>query len=113
MAILKPFETVLQMSTEALQTSANAFPPSLSGQDAHIVDVGRKPPSAAAPPPKSLLQRVQESDSRNWLYYQLFLRQDFDACDIALTTVTEESAGSPVVQSTYSIYMKGVLVINL
>lgn len=93
------------MSTEALQTSANAFPASFAGQHVYIVDVGQRLPSAPAAPPKTLFQRVQESDSRNWLYYQLFLRQDFDACDIALSTAATEEAG-PVVQSTFAIYMK-------
>ncbi|OQV17714.1 putative Bardet-Biedl syndrome 4 protein-like protein [Hypsibius exemplaris] len=92
------------MSTEALQNSSNAFPITSPGQYPSIIEVPRKGPLQNKPE-KTILQQVQDSDSRNWLYYQLFLRQDFDACDVSLAT-TEASAG---VQSTYAIYMKGLI----
>jgi hypothetical protein len=90
------------MSTTALQTSANAFPSSFSGQHVQIAEVNRTKISL----PKTKLQKVQESDGKNWLFYQLFLRQDYDACQVPLAAADEITG--PAMQSNYAIYMKGL-----
>lgn len=82
-----------------LQNTSSAGALSVTGQN--ILD-----PERSSIVQRGIYQRVQESDGRNWLYYQLFLRQDFDACNISLATCEEPN--SPV-QGTYGIFMKGLL----
>ncbi|GAU95549.1 hypothetical protein RvY_07149 [Ramazzottius varieornatus] len=64
------------------------------------------------PPPqrfsqKTTLQRIQETEGRNWLYYQLFLRQDYDACNASLASTDEPGAAN--VQNAFGMYMKALI----
>ncbi|XP_055349445.1 Bardet-Biedl syndrome 4 protein homolog isoform X2 [Paramacrobiotus metropolitanus] len=82
-----------------LENTPSAGKLSIAGQN--VLD-----PERSSIVQRGIYQRVQESDGRNWLFYQLFLRQDFDACSISLATCEEPN--SPV-QGTYGVFMKGLI----